>query len=93
MSKQAEEIPELVVADAAAWQEWLGKHHGEASGVWLVLSKKDTVTPTSLTSNKAREGALSPSWTWFTVKVTPSSLPIPGSSAFFGWELPTPIAR
>lgn len=62
MSKQAEEIPELVVADAAAWQEWLGKHHGDASGVWLVLSKKGTVTPTSLTYDQALEGALSHGW-------------------------------
>ena len=62
MSKQAEEIPELVVADAAAWQEWLGKHHGDASGVWLVLSKKGTVTPTSLPYDQALEGALSHGW-------------------------------
>jgi uncharacterized protein YdeI (YjbR/CyaY-like superfamily) len=62
VSRRAEEIRELVVADAAAWRDWLGEHHGEPSGVWLVLSRKGTVTPTSLTYDQALEEALSHGW-------------------------------
>ena len=40
----ADDLPELTVADAAAWQDWLAGSHG-ATGVWLVLAKKDTRGP------------------------------------------------
>jgi uncharacterized protein YdeI (YjbR/CyaY-like superfamily) len=50
--------PELTVRDAAAWRAWLGKHHAEPDGVWLVLAKKGTTTPTSLTYDDALEEAL-----------------------------------
>ncbi|ASN50946.1 YdeI family protein [Sinomonas sp. R1AF57] len=41
----APELPELLVADAAAWHGWLAAHHAESPGVWLVLTKKGgTVT-------------------------------------------------
>lgn len=36
----AEELPELLVTDAAAWRTWLEEHHGDSPGVWLVLHKK-----------------------------------------------------
>ena len=36
----ADDLPELLVADAAAWRAWLLEHHASAPGVWLVLHKK-----------------------------------------------------
>ena len=39
---------ELIVADAATWRAWLGEHHESLAGVWLVLAKKGTTQPTSL---------------------------------------------
>jgi uncharacterized protein YdeI (YjbR/CyaY-like superfamily) len=54
--------PELLVADAAAWRSWLGEHHHEQSGVWLVLAKKGTIEPTSLRYDEALEEALCHGW-------------------------------
>ena len=48
--------------DAAAWRAWLGKHHADPAGVWLVLSKKGTVKPTSLTYAQALQEALCYGW-------------------------------
>ena len=56
------ELPELVVSDAHAWRDWLGQHHGESPGVWLVLAKKGTSQPTSLTYDQALEEALCHGW-------------------------------
>jgi uncharacterized protein YdeI (YjbR/CyaY-like superfamily) len=56
------EPPELVVRDAAAWRAWLGEHHEEQAGVWLVLAKKGTIEPTSLTYDAALEEALCHGW-------------------------------
>lgn len=56
------EQPELTVADAAAWRAWLGEHHDEQAGVWLVLAKKGTTKPTSLTYDEALEEALCHGW-------------------------------
>jgi uncharacterized protein YdeI (YjbR/CyaY-like superfamily) len=56
------ELPELVVVDAAAWRAWLGEHHDESAGVWLVLAKKGTGEPTSLTYDQALEEALCHGW-------------------------------
>ena len=53
---------ELIVRDAAAWRAWLGKHHAEPEGVWLVLAKKGTVDPTSLSYDAALEEALCHGW-------------------------------
>jgi uncharacterized protein YdeI (YjbR/CyaY-like superfamily) len=58
----ADEPPELIVADAAAWRRWLGAHHADPTGVWLVLAKKDTSDPTSLTYDQALDEALSHGW-------------------------------
>jgi uncharacterized protein YdeI (YjbR/CyaY-like superfamily) len=58
----AVELPELVVADAAAWAAWLAEHHGQATGVRLVLAKKGTTEPTSLTYDQALEAALCQGW-------------------------------
>jgi uncharacterized protein YdeI (YjbR/CyaY-like superfamily) len=53
---------ELVVADAASWRGWLEEHHGTATGAWLVLAKKGTVEPTTLTYDQALEEALTQGW-------------------------------
>jgi uncharacterized protein YdeI (YjbR/CyaY-like superfamily) len=58
----AVELPELIVRDAAAWRAWLAKHHANPAGVWLVLAKKGTEKPTSLTHDQALEEALCHGW-------------------------------
>jgi uncharacterized protein YdeI (YjbR/CyaY-like superfamily) len=58
----AVELPELVVRDAAAWRRWLSKNQAEPDGVWLVLAKKGTTNPTSLTYDQALEEALCHGW-------------------------------
>ena len=55
-------IAELIVADVIAWRAWLGEHHQEPDGIWLVLAKKDVTTPTSLTYDQALEEALCHGW-------------------------------
>jgi uncharacterized protein YdeI (YjbR/CyaY-like superfamily) len=54
--------PELTVEDAAAWRSWLGANHADPTGVWLVLAKKGTTTPTSLTYDQALDEALCHGW-------------------------------
>ncbi len=56
------EQPELTVADAAAWRAWLGENHEQEAGVWLVLAKKGTIEPTSLTYDEALEEAICHGW-------------------------------
>ena len=56
------ELLELVVLDARAWREWLRDHHDESPGVWLVLAKKGTSQPTTLTYDQALEEALCYGW-------------------------------
>jgi uncharacterized protein YdeI (YjbR/CyaY-like superfamily) len=58
----ASELPELLVADAAAWRAWLTERHDDSAGVWLVLAKKGAVEPTSLTYDQALEQALCHGW-------------------------------
>jgi uncharacterized protein YdeI (YjbR/CyaY-like superfamily) len=58
----AETLPELVVADVAGWLDWLGDHSGESPGVWLVLARKGTTQPTSLSYDEALEEALCHGW-------------------------------
>ncbi len=53
---------ELIVADAAAWRAWLGEHHESPPGVWLVLAKKGTTQPTSLSYDQALEEAFCHGW-------------------------------
>jgi uncharacterized protein YdeI (YjbR/CyaY-like superfamily) len=55
-------LPELIVANVAAWRAWLRKRHGEPDGVWLVLAKKGITRPTSLTYDEALEEALCHGW-------------------------------
>src|SRR5262245_37483265 len=58
----ADEPPELIVDDAAAWRAWLARHHGEERGIWLVLAKKGTTEPTTLTYDEALLEALCHGW-------------------------------
>lgn len=58
----AGDLPELTVSDATAWRAWLEDNHDRAPGVWLVLAKKGTTTPTSLRYAAAVEEALCFGW-------------------------------
>jgi uncharacterized protein YdeI (YjbR/CyaY-like superfamily) len=60
--EMADELVELTVGDAPAWREWLDYQHGQSAGVWLVLAKKATTEPTSLTYDQALDEALSYGW-------------------------------
>jgi uncharacterized protein YdeI (YjbR/CyaY-like superfamily) len=55
-------LPELCVGDAAAWRDWLDTNHEDPGGVWLVVAKKGTTEPTSLTYDQAVEEALCFGW-------------------------------
>jgi len=55
-------LSDLLVADAAAWRTWLRAHHGDETGVELVLAKKGTTEPTSLTYEEALDEALCHGW-------------------------------
>ena len=52
----------LVVADAAAWRAWLEAEDRTSDGVWLVLAKKGTTEPTTLTYAQALDEALCSGW-------------------------------
>jgi uncharacterized protein YdeI (YjbR/CyaY-like superfamily) len=52
----------LTVADARAWSEWLRNQGRQAEGVWLVLAKKGTTDPTTLTYEEALEEAICHGW-------------------------------
>ncbi len=58
----ATEPPELIVTDAACWRTWLSEHRSAPVGVWLVLAKKGTTQPTSLTYDEALDEALCHGW-------------------------------
>jgi uncharacterized protein YdeI (YjbR/CyaY-like superfamily) len=56
------QLPELIVADAAAWRVWLAEHHEGSAGVSLALAKKGITEPTSLTYDQALDEALCYGW-------------------------------
>jgi uncharacterized protein YdeI (YjbR/CyaY-like superfamily) len=56
------ELAELTVSDAAAWRQWLADNHGQPEGVWLILAKKGTTEPTSLSYDEALDEALCHGW-------------------------------
>jgi uncharacterized protein YdeI (YjbR/CyaY-like superfamily) len=58
----AVELPELIVPDRRRWSQWLGERHSLSPGVWLVLAKRGTIEPTSLTYDDALEEALCYGW-------------------------------
>jgi uncharacterized protein YdeI (YjbR/CyaY-like superfamily) len=58
----ANALSELLVTDAAAWRAWLGEHHDDDVGVELVLAKKGTTEPTTLSYEEALDEALCHGW-------------------------------
>lgn len=54
--------PALTVPDVTAWRAWLDVHEDASDGVWLVLAKKGTTHPTSLTYAQALDEALCSGW-------------------------------
>jgi uncharacterized protein YdeI (YjbR/CyaY-like superfamily) len=55
-------LPELLVADIAEWRTWLRVHHSKSQGVWLVLAKKGTTHPTTLSYDEALDEAICFGW-------------------------------
>ena len=58
----AVDLPELLVADAGEWRTWLSAHHADSQGVWLVLAKKGTADPTTLSYDEALDEAICFGW-------------------------------
>ena len=58
----ADQAAELLVADAAAWRAWLAGNVDEQAGIWVVLAKKGTTVPTSLTYAQALDEAIAHGW-------------------------------
>ncbi len=58
----SDDTPVLTVANAKEWSEWLEDQGGRAQGVWLVLAKKGSVSPTSLTYEEALREAICHGW-------------------------------
>ncbi len=56
------DVDELLVSDAPAWRTWLSEHHSTSQGVWLVLAKKGTTFPTTLSYDEALEEAVCFGW-------------------------------
>jgi uncharacterized protein YdeI (YjbR/CyaY-like superfamily) len=52
----------IVFTDAAAWRDWLTDHHASTTEAWVVLAKKGTTEPTSLTYEQALQEALCYGW-------------------------------
>jgi uncharacterized protein YdeI (YjbR/CyaY-like superfamily) len=56
------DFPELLVADAAQWRTWLSSNRSVSQGVWLVLAKKGTTQPTTLSYDEALDEAICFGW-------------------------------
>jgi uncharacterized protein YdeI (YjbR/CyaY-like superfamily) len=56
------DLPELLVADAAEWRTWLSAQHSTSQGVALVLAKKGTTHPTTLSYDEALDEAICFGW-------------------------------
>ena len=56
------DLPELLVPDAAKWRTWLRGNHTKSQGVWLVLAKKGTTHPTTLSYDEALDEAICFGW-------------------------------
>jgi uncharacterized protein YdeI (YjbR/CyaY-like superfamily) len=57
-----DDLPELIVEDAAAWEAWLARRHATSDGVWLALAKRGGQPPTRLRYQEALEEALCYGW-------------------------------
>lgn len=51
----------VVVEDAATWRQWFIANE-DTSAVWVLLAKKDTIGPTTLTYDEGLEEALCSGW-------------------------------
>ena len=60
--RESVDLPEFLVADAAEWRTWLKGHHARSQGVWLVLAKKSTTHPTTLSYDEALDEAICFGW-------------------------------
>jgi uncharacterized protein YdeI (YjbR/CyaY-like superfamily) len=60
--RDALDVPELLVADAAEWRTWLRSNQSKSQGVWLVLAKKGTEHPTTLSYDEALDEAICFGW-------------------------------
>src|ERR1700727_126061 len=58
----AVDLPELMVRDAGQWRRWLSAHHADSLGVWLVLAKKGTIDPTTVSYDQALDEAICFGW-------------------------------
>ena len=58
----AVDLPELLVADVGEWRGWLKAHHADSPGVWLVLAKKGTGTPSTVSYDEALDEAICFGW-------------------------------
>lgn len=56
------DVAPLAVPDVAGWRAWLEQHEDDSDGVWLLLAKKGTTTPTALTRPEALDEALCSGW-------------------------------
>ena len=56
------DLPELLVADTAEWRTWLRGGQATSHGVWLVLAKKGTTHPTTLSYEEALDEAICFGW-------------------------------
>lgn len=56
------DLRELIVKDADEWRRWLSAHHADSPGVWLVLAKKGTVDPTTVSYDEALDEAICFGW-------------------------------
>jgi uncharacterized protein YdeI (YjbR/CyaY-like superfamily) len=60
--RDAVEFPELLVADAGEWRTWLRSNQSKSQGVWLVLARKGTTQPTTLSYDEALDEAICFGW-------------------------------
>jgi len=60
--RDAVDFPELLVPDAAEWRTWLSHNQSKSQGVWLVLAKKGTTHPTTLSYDEALDEAICFGW-------------------------------
>jgi uncharacterized protein YdeI (YjbR/CyaY-like superfamily) len=56
------ELTETILTDAAEWRDWLNRHHESSTEVWLVIARKGTTQPTSLSQAQALDEALCQGW-------------------------------
>jgi uncharacterized protein YdeI (YjbR/CyaY-like superfamily) len=54
--------PVLTMKNAGAWSEWLSTQGARSHGVWLILAKKGTADPATLSYEEALEVAISHGW-------------------------------